>query len=248
MVFSDHQAPHEDFYLHQASLELAKDLKPDAIIVNGDLYNLDAMKSKKYHQDALSSETFKSSVAHGSAILNGYRTVCDNVYLIGGNHEARFDIQLADWNTELAGLAQLQFENVLGLDDLGVRYVRSPRGYSWPHSGLMVGPHIEVTHSWMSRRGSGNTARAMLPRMDHSFVIGHTHTVGLVTTTRHQADGGLKVLLGIEGGTMCEIGWGLGYARNEDWQNGFVVITVAPDGVFTHRQVLYLSENRRILW
>lgn len=250
LVFSDYQAPHQDKWFTHLSLEYIDEAQPARIIFNGDIVNLDAIKSPKYKNDPLNDETVKASIEAAAQIVFDVRKHAPtaDILWVDGNHEQRWDDWLTRQAPQVQEMSDFALENVLHLNEMGVKRVFAQRGYTYPWSHVMLGKYLEVTHGWMARRGSGASVRAMLEAIGftHSLLVGHTHRVGMVARTKHEADGTLRTVLGIEGGCMCDIGWGLGYARTEDWQNGFVRIDMEPSGLFTYRPVLYVPGKKEL--
>ena len=98
----------------------------------------------------------------------------------------------------------------------------------WPYAELLVTPHLTVTHGWLARKGAGASARATVERLRRSVIVGHTHRLAQVYVTYDEE----TPLIAVEGGTMALIRGGLGYAMKPDWQNGFTIIHVHPEGKF----------------
>lgn len=250
LVFSDHHAPHNDKWLHHLSLEYIEAVQPARIIFNGDVANLDAIKSKKYKADPHNDESVMGSIRAASQIVANVRDRAPTAEILwqDGNHEVRWENWLASQTPEVQDAPEFDLGNLLNLPELGVKRILTTRGYGYPFTGIMLGKYLEVAHGWMARAGSVASVKSMLEAIGyaHSLLVGHTHTVGMYAKTVHEANGEDRIVLGIEGGCMCDISWGLGYSRTRNWQNAFTQIDMRPSGLFTYRPVLYIPTKKEL--
>jgi hypothetical protein len=93
------------------------------------------------------------------------------------------------------------------------------------------------------RPGSGKAATArLLEKFSVSVIQSHTHRLSLLMRTEHSEDEEepTTTRLAAEAGCMCEVPEGLGYSAEPNWQNGFLLVHVWPDGDFHLDPIVYV--------
>ena len=122
LVFDLH-FPEEDKGFWSAFLALVPDAKPNLIVLGGDIADAESVSR---HGGNPSPPKLRKEVDYVRARLTELRTAagpkCRIVYL-KGNHEERLDKYLAELAPGLAGLAELGWPALLGLDALGIEWV-----------------------------------------------------------------------------------------------------------------------------
>jgi hypothetical protein len=193
---------------HRAFVHLIKKLKPNAIVLNGDIMDnatisahprigYDKTPSVKEELDEVQARLADiEAVRPAGAFL--HRTI--------GNHDLRFDGKLAN----VLG----QYEGVKGMalaDHL------PGWTYSW---SLMINNTCMIKHRWHNGQHGvfNNTLKSGL-----SFISGHLHSLKVTPWTDYTGD-----RYGVDTGTMSAIG-GTKYTYVEDspvnWRSGFAVLT-----------------------
>jgi metallophosphoesterase superfamily enzyme len=207
-VLSDIHIPYQDQRALSVCLEYLRDLRPDQIILNGDI--VDFYTVSKFQKDAMRIDTLQSEIDEARALLNLLRKdhpQAEIVYL-RGNHEERLEKFLIDRASALTSLRCLSLDDLLGLSDNNVRFVDTM--YS-------IGK-LDITHGEVARTLPGSSSRAHFDRTHRSTIIGHVHRLNEV---RIRDAHGVHILL--ENGCLC--GLQPEYARMmTNWQQGFTVI------------------------
>lgn len=254
-VFSDHHAPHVDPRLHAAACQWLRDRQPDEIVVAGDLLDYDAVSRHRPNPEW--AATLQDCIDSGYRVLRDYLDAAPNAHvtMIAGNHEDRlrnavlenlraaFGVTRAQYHPDEQDHAVLSLPHLLRLDELQVEFVGGVAPYAnYSHK---ISDTVAVRHGHLSKRGAGASAVETIRLLRHSCIIGHCHRLAVVHLTEHDIDGNARTLFGAESGTMAKIEGGLGYAIAPDWQQGFVVVTVWPDGCASASPVPFV--NGRLL-
>ena len=136
-----------------------------------------------------------------------------------GNH----DIRVFDYIDRKAPeyIDQITPNLLWGLDDQGITW----KLYHERPFERFAGIHV---HHGTTTSTTGPTVGKDIVDMDISLVRGHSHKA-LVAFKSYPISG--RMLQGLECGHMCDInGYGLQYADNPQWQQGFGIAHVTSDG------------------
>ena len=251
VVFSDHHCPHTDEALHLQAVGWLKDQQPDEIVVAGDLLDYDAVSRHRANPEW--AATLQACIDTGYEVLRDYLDAAPNAHctMIAGNHEDRlrnavldnlraaFGVTRAKYEPDEQDHADLSLPHLLRLDELGVEFVVGQSEYQ--HYAHKLSNTLAVRHGYLSKTGAGASAVATIRHLRHSVVIGHCHRLAVVHLTEHDIDGKTRTIMGAEAGTMARIEGGLGYAVSPDWQQGFLDLSVWPDGTHTARPVPFVD-------
>jgi hypothetical protein len=149
---------------------------------------------------------------------------------------------------ESKGEELLTLEHAMRMDELGVNVIK-PAG-SYNRAAILLTPKLAVRHGWIARKGSGTSALATLEHLGYNVIVGHTHRQSQVFKTVHEITQETRTLVGIEAGCMCRVSqapdpddgrvWP-GYTDEPDWQQGFVVVDIWPDGFFKADLATYVN-------
>jgi hypothetical protein len=206
-------------------------IKPDTIVLLGDMLDL-AEWSDKYTSSPDMAYTTQATIDDLALTLGRLRRdnpTAEIIYL-EGNHEKRF--QLAFLNNLKAAYGLRKANDVgpydtfslpylLGLADLGIAY----RG-SYPDSSYYLNDSLEFGHGTIVRGGGGETAKAVLKDMDHSYCYGHVHRHELRCYTIHKRDGSQEVRYAFSPGTIARKDGAVpAHSKRNDWQQGLSVVT-----------------------
>lgn len=247
---SDFHAPFHDKQLMAAFLAWCEDVQPDFGVFVGDVIDLPEPSRHRRNQAWHATPQECIDAGHGE-ILAPVREVLPDAELdlAIGNHDYRLRNWLLEKFPELAGLTPggqdvpaLSLRNLLSLDELHIR-ADEPEG-EYSDSEIVLCRNLAVTHG--SKTGKYNAVDEELATYGHSIAFGHTHRKRSVYSTRWDMDGA-AVHVGVNLGCMCVIEGGLGYAtRRPNWQQGFGVATVWPDGQFHLEHADFV--NGRLIW
>ena len=249
VLVSDFQAPRMDKKFFAATLAYIREIQPYRIGFLGDgpdLATLSRFTPNPWHDDDV------------QACINGMhwalaelRAAAPNaeMFYVPGNHCQRLQSYVLTRARELHGVHRageitpvLSLPHLLCLDDLGIRWIASEFG-EWPQSRIRLAPKLTAMHGDLVRKGAGQSALALLDRVGHSVICGHTHRAALVAKTLHNPDGSHSTHLGVECGTFAQIRGGLSYASDANWQNAFCEARIYSDGTF-HLKLHYYQDGK----
>jgi len=242
VLIGDDQAPFVNWRLHEALLAWLKDTQPDRIIYMGDGCDFDSVsKYTPKHPE------WMATLQQGVDVM--YRVLVERLEAAGyppmtylpGNHDHRLQEYLLRIAPELFNLRQgglplnaprlLSISNLLRFDGLGIEYANSPLG-DYPYPEVDIAPGFYATHGDKVRTGAGASVRAEIERVNASVAMGHTHRLALTHLSRWvprpKDRPELIVYTGVETGVLSDP-YGLGYAKNPDWQPGFAYVTHRGD-------------------
>lgn len=209
LILSDIHIPYHDQGALAIAMRYARDYRPHAIVLNGDI--LDFHEVSSHTKDRHEQITFEDELSEGRQFLRALRMDHPEAmiaYCIG-NHEDRLQRYLNNHAPELSSMTALALDEILDLEASNIRWLDGS-------DRIQMGP-LEVAHGSIIRKDSGNSVRAHVLRRGGSIVMGHTHRQALVYRTDKHG-----VHVGIEGGHLSdpEPGW----CRDPDWQQGFVQV------------------------
>jgi len=179
LVLPDIQFPYHDKLALSKLITVARDIQPDTILQIGD--GIDFPTVSRWAKDtALQyAPTLQKHVDGFKGLLADFREAApeSRMLWLEGNHDLRLKQFIASYAPALSTLRVLEMENLFGLDELGVEYVKGP---------LRVGTNTYAVHGHESG-GYSASANAwdlkFLKRYgsDKNFLFGHTHQPFLIT-------------------------------------------------------------------
>lgn len=210
LVASDaHYWPHEVTTAHRAFVKFCKDLKPKAVIMNGDV--LDCASVSRHppigweHQPSLVEEieTTKERLADIEGAIDGN---CKRVWTLG-NHDGRFETRLATVAPEYAKVNGVHLKDHFPL--------------WWPAWSCWINGHTVVKHRF---KGGVHATYNNPLHAGKTMVTGHLHSLNI---RRHSDYNGYR--WGVDTGTLAEP-YGpqfVDYTEDspKNWASGFVVLT-----------------------
>ena len=247
VVCGDQHVPHHDRVLHRLFCQFLSDEQPDLIVINGDLLDFaDISRHRQMPKSGPAGEyqytnTVNECLQEGFNVLYDYRQAAPNaeIRMLFGNHTQRLYYALVD---NLKGLYDITAANedvpalslrkLLHLDKLHVDLVE----HDWERAKTRVNKRLTVLHGHST---SKNPGQKMLNDLTGSTLQGHSHRISLNYRTSHDLDEGTETRLAGECGCMCEIEGGLDYARDPDWQAGFMLVKTWNDNDFTVAPCVY---------
>jgi len=250
VVVSDQQCPYHDEYMHEEVCNFLSRNSPQILIVNGDTFDFPEVSS--YDSNLRMDSHVNRSIDAGYAVLRDYRSslpLGTSCHILFGNHEQRLVKYISRHASALYGIHRggtsddvLSLPYLARLDELGYQF-HTGHWNDWPAATIEITPGLIVKHGWGVRAGSGATARAALEKLGVSIILGHIHRLARVHVTKEMSS---TRLVGIEGGTLCQVKDGLGYDVSPDWQNGFTAVKVFSDGTFSADIIEYDPETRHL--
>ena len=242
VVVSDHHCPFEDRTLHGLFCQWLTDEQPDEGIINGDLLDFHTV-SRHRNRDGFAAPVNECLQAAFN-VLCDYRTASPDTRwtLKKGNHCQRIEDQVIDNIRGLHKIAvagddvpALSLRRLLRLDELHIEFIPE----DWDMAKIRLSKKLSVRHG--PSTGKAATQR-LLDKFSVSVIQGHTHRLSTTYRTEHSDDDDepTTTRMAAEGGCMCQIHQGLGYADSPDWNQGFIVAHVWDDGDFVTSPVPYV--------
>jgi len=229
--------PYHDFRAMDIVHQVAQDIKPDEIIMMGDM--LDLPSFGKYQQKAEFYFTTQPALQTLRVFIDDLRAETSKLVYIYGNHEARFRNSMIEAHIEATQLRKVDFkkdapmtyslEYYLGLDDIGVEYYTD-----YPHDEYYVNNHLALSHSHIAKARSMATVSAIIENDPHiSRGIGHIHRCEQATKTTYKK-GKPVTNMAFSAGTLCRLDRTIPQSgTRQNWQQGFATIQFEEgDGLF----------------
>ena len=230
VVLNDIQIPFEDkIVLNNLILPFIADLHPHGVILNGDV--VDMYSISDFDKNPLTPASLGVEIAGARKLMLKLSKIVKEGIWLGGNHEDR----LRKWvwkNPSLLSKFPLKVrENIVTELDIPSIFGISDYGFQWSPYGAhhMLGK-LMVTHGNMVSKHSGLTARAHFDKYGTSILIGHTHRLGVYYKRDARGVHGAW-----ENGCLCKMT--PEYAQYPNWQQGFSVVNVSPNGLFNVQQI-----------
>lgn len=264
VVLSDHHVPLHDEALHQTSLDIIREVKPDAVIMLGDLLDLSGSISRHADQD-----NGADMPTPNDCIQAGYQVLCDirgalgpkpRMLFLEGNHDVRIGRKIANEAAPVRGLRiggtdvdPFSLDHLLRFEELGIEMVRH-EGLTYPLAFLEVVPSdrtnggLVALHGTRARKGTGQSALATAKDRGHGVIIGHCHRLGAVSFNQWTTDGQKVKVHAIEAGTIAKTdSTGMHYApiESNDQSSGFVVLTIFEDNTI-HPEIVSWENDQAI--
>ena len=235
LILSDTQIPDQNEEALTLIKKFIPDLKPDFLILNGDIVNFTTVSTYGYPADykiGLDDELkiCKSLLKELVRIAREANPEVQIFYLFG-NHEARLEKYLNAHGRELFDLKDeldqrvLSLEHLLGLYEMGIKHV--------PYSKDIRIDKAVLFHGDRARKNSGYTAHSYLQDWGESIIVGHTHRLGLVFKTHIE-----RAKFGMETGCLCNADMKVAYTRHPDWMTGFGVLVLNHDTNTLHPTIV----------
>jgi hypothetical protein len=167
-VLSDLQTPYEDKRAVSAVATWISDILPDKVACVGDV--LDAPQISRWTKGRAGEHAgdLAKDRDHAVEVLRDLR-VTD---LSRSNHDDRLSKYISENAPGLAGLPELEIEEFMGLNDLGITFHKKPHAVA-PGWLLMHGDEGTLS------RVAGMTALGLARRTGRSVSCGHTHRAAL---------------------------------------------------------------------
>ena len=219
VVLNDIQIPFQDRKVLSLVLSFVGDLNPDGVVLNGDITDCypisDFVRSPGSHSDIM------VEVRESQKLMTSLKDVPKKIW-VGGNHEDR--MRRYQWKRipELAEHPNLTFDALFHMADYG---------FSWLEYGESVQlGKLMVTHGHLVSKHSAWSGKMTLEQYGTSVMVGHTHRLGV----HYKRD--IRGVHGAwENGCLCRLD--PEYVRHPNWQQGFSVVHVEPNGFYSVQQI-----------
>lgn len=235
VILSDLQIPFQDARALDIAVRVIHVVKPDLIILNGDITDCYAISSfdKDPGRAGALLENERAQARKLLAVLSAYSTHHHGRLIwLGGNHEDRWRRLI--WRER----AVRQVVGALGKDDYGAFIgVKAFNAEFYPYGSWVDIGKLMVTHGEIVRRHSAYSAKAHFDKYGQSVVIGHTHRMGTYLHTNRQGVHGAW-----EGGCLCRLD--PEYDVMPDWQQGLIVVDSVRGGNFQVTPVPIVRSGR----
>lgn len=221
LVLSDIHLPYLDNVALEAALDYGDDYKPDAILINGDLF--DFYQISRFDRSPTKPK-LSAELAAGKQL---FAHLADRfgvpIYFKLGNHDERWDIYLALKAPELFDLPEVRnaWHGPAGIIEHNVHVIRDQRP-------VMLGK-LMVLHGHEKGRGISspvNPARGAFMRLLCNVLEGHGHRQS--EHTEKTGDG--RVIACWSTGCLCDDS--PEYARFNKWSHGFATVDAELDGTY----------------
>lgn len=239
VIISDLQVPYHDEKAVRNVAAFIKRWKPDRVATVGDEIDLPQLSRWERGLAGEFAGTLDRDRRITQEILFDLR-VTD---IQRSNHSDRLYNSIKTRLPALAALPELQFQNWLGLGDLGIKYHRDamPIAKNWV---ILHGDEGQL-----SQKG-GQTALGLAERTGLNVACGHTHRAGLTHKTQSVSGKVTRTLWGFEVGCLMDLKQA-GYTRGiANWTQGFGILYedkkgVQPVFVGIERDGSFVVEGRR---
>jgi len=227
LVLSDLQVPYHDLRSLAAVEKYMAAHKWDGLIYIGDFLDFDCISSfNQGFPRRTEGKRLLNDFDVANKILDRHQKIIKSrnrkakFVLLEGNHEDRVSRYL-DQNPQLEGLVSVQ--KLLRLKERGIEWVPSwSKGevYKVGKANFVHGLYTNMYH-----------AKKMVDAFGTNIFYGHTHdmmAVPRVVKTKHEIHVGQSI------GCLCEYDQAYMKGKPSNWQQGFMVLFVLPNGNFTY--------------
>ena len=220
LVIGDLQIPFHDPKAVKLALNFAKDLRPDKVILNGDI--MDCYEISDFVRSPMIKADFNDEIEETYSFILDLKRACPRAKIIWveGNHEFRLKKYLMTRAKELVGLkrAKIRLEDLLDFKKFGIDYIQNKPGASKHGDVYTKIGELHIGHWDMVRQWGGFTAKNLLDRKGVSIMQSHTHRMG----SHYRTWVGGKIMGAWENGCLCSLD--PAYMANPDWLHGFSVV------------------------
>lgn len=210
IILPDLQIPYHDEKAVEIALELVRDVKPDKIVLLGDLLDLDSFS--KFTNIPLAKEFAKSTqqaIIDAHNLLTMLRQLAPRaeIVVLEGNHDRRMTDHTIKNNMAAYGLKRadkpeswpvLSVPFLCAFDTLDVEYIS---GY--PANRYWINENLQVQHGHRVR-SSGSTAKLVSDNERVSTIFGHVHRIETQYKT-HPTYDGQKTNAAFSIGCLCRL-------------------------------------------
>jgi len=229
LLIPDCHIPYEDKKAFELMLKVAKDFKPDHVIILGDFVDMYSVSS--HSKDPNRALNLKEEIKLAKIRLAQINALkAKHKVFVAGNHEDRLERYLMDKAPELFNLVNIPA--LLDLDKFGFDYVPYKHEYK-------LGK-LHVTHD------CGNAGRfahyKALDTFQKNVIIGHTHRMGYTVDGNAEGERHLGAMLGWLG-DWSQVDYMHRVKVARDWCLGFGVGYLDPKSKCVYITPVPIVEN-----
>lgn len=220
-IISDIHIPYHDLGALKIALRYLVEYKPTHIILNGDV--ADFFSLSFWEKDPRQRD-FPGERKAIVQFLTSLKKMFPQTTIIwkDGNHTERYSRFMKLKAPELLGIDELELEQLLSLDKLGITRVKDKRP-------IMLGEHFYVVHGHEFSFGISspvNPARGFYMKAKVNCIGGHLHR----TSEHSEKTLSGKVISCWSTGSLCDMH--PDYAPINGWNHGFATVEVEHDSTF----------------
>ena len=231
-IHSGELAPLHDLKAIAIATEIIKEIKPDRIIMLGDMLDLPDW-STHFVRSPEFYFTTQPSLDWLASWIKELRPYCKEMVYIEGNHEKRMIDSIVQNTIQAYGIKPANEPDVppivsvpymLGLHKIGVEYIGN-----YPHGEFYINDNLVCIHGNKVGPKSGQSIMKMLDSPRISVIQGHVHRLemGHKTVWSH---GQPKIYQAVSLGTLARIdGIVPGGGARYNWQQGFGIVEYDND-------------------
>ena len=231
-IHSGELAPLHDLKAIAIATEIIKEIKPDRIIMLGDMLDLPDW-STHFVRSPEFYFTTQPSLDWLASWIKELRPYCKEMVYIEGNHEKRMIDSIVQNTIQAYGIKPanepeaspiVSVPYMLGLHKMGVEYIGN-----YPHGEFYINDNLVCIHGNKVGPKSGQSIMKMLDSPRISVIQGHVHRLemGHKTVWSH---GQPKIYQAVSLGTLARIdGIVPGGGARYNWQQGFGVVEYDND-------------------
>jgi hypothetical protein len=199
-----------------------KESDADTLYINGDV--ADFYWVSRYHKDRAMQVRFHHELEKIREFLRWVRDKFDTVYVKMANHEDRLPIYLAGNAGDIANLPELQTENLLHFNELGIKIVTTHQHAEFGDLDIAHGHEVRVMGGVNLGISYAKAWQGYKGRMDVKILVAHHHRFnqGVI----NNPDG--SKAYGWVNGCLCQKS--VGYAPKNAWQHGITHVTKTEKG------------------
>ncbi len=226
LVISDLHMPYHDEKAVETALKFGLEKKVNTIIINGDL--LDFYKLSRFEKDPRKRD-ISYEIDCAKMFLTRLRQLFPTALIVYylGNHDLWYKRYLYAKAPELLGIAEVELNYILGLNDLNIIYLDNSRGITLGDLNIRHG------HEFFGS-GGVHPARTYYLKAKGNILVGHVHRTSFYQTNdiKRKIHGGWS--------TGCLSDLSPDYNINSDYNHGCAYIETQKDGSF-------VVENKMII-
>jgi len=228
-VFSDIHVPYHSIDAISAAIKFCKKEKPDAILLNGD--TIDCHRLSRFIKDP-KKRNFKLELDTFKSLMNVFdKELKCKIYFKIGNHEERYEHFLLEKASELSGVEEFEFENIIKARANGIGFISDRRVIK---IGELYGIH---GHEYVGGISAPvNPARGLFLKGKVSCFQGHNHQTSEHTEPTMSG----KMITTWSIGCLSELH--PAYMPLNKWNHGFAIIDVDKDKYEFRNKRIYKGE------
>lgn len=231
---SDVHFPYHGVKAWNLTLDILSHLEIDSIILGGDIIDFEPVSRFVEHPQR--KLDLKPQIETSRRQLLRLRRAVGDIPItfMEGNHEYRMARYLFQRAPELVGIDALSVQELLRLRD-------SDLDISWiDRTQVLNLGKLPVVHGDQIRAGYVNTARSIYQKIGSNLLVGHYHRFDryfhrLYNDSTH----GVWV-----NGCLCDLN--PEYVFFPQWFQGFTIVEVAKNSMFTVEQVIYFHQKSKL--